>query len=418
MRDLIRRVAHKARIYHFLQRIRYLLGSTAFLVLCGIGLSSSIIYTYITVERVKKNSAHMTKALSQLTVSVIKNTDYATLFPNELMKQISISGISFILADTSWNPLRWGNIQGVSEGLGGKDIVRLFETLESLREQNNFVTVKFRDEHEAYFLMGENPLTKKLSIALYVEIALIVVFSGIFYISISNKKNNERSNLWVCLAKEAAHQLGTPISALMGWVEYIKLVPPDEAELFLDQVKIICNDMEHDLERLRRITARFSQIGSIPALTPNDLNSILTEVSGYFKIRLPLLQRKLTIDLALGVIPPVPVNSDLIRWVFENLIKNSIDAIQVTGGQIEIATVYLPEAGVVRIIHRDNGSGMSRDTQNRIFSPGFTTKKRGWGLGLTLAKRVVNDYHKGNIYIEWSQKGRGTIFHIDLPVGA
>jgi NtrC-family two-component system sensor histidine kinase KinB len=254
------------------------------------------------------------------------------------------------------------------------------------------------------------------------NVFLVGCFGLLIYLVLHNIRVTERSKLWVGLAKETAHQLGTPISSLMGWVEYMRAVRDPEAAIdpqqFIDQVQKICDDMDRDLTRLRKITNRFSHIGSVPALVSQDLNAIIEDSMHYFRLRLPLLGKRIELVPQFGSLPPVAVNRDLIEWVFENLFKNSIDAIVKDDGFIEVRTEAVPKEKRIRIYHYDNGRGISREDQQRIFSPGFTTKKRGWGLGLTLAKRIVEEYHRGRIYLNWSQKNMGTVFCIELPIGA
>jgi signal transduction histidine kinase len=174
--------------------------------------------------------------------------------------------------------------------------------------------------------------------------------------------------------------------------------------------------MDNDLSRLRKITARFSQIGSLPVLAKADLNAVIEDAKKYLAMRLPLLRKTIEIKTEFGTLPQVNLNKDLLEWVLENLMKNSVDAIHHDRGAIEIRTENVAHKNVVRTYVTDNGSGISWEDQKKVFSPGFTTKKRGWGLGLTLAKRIVEDYHNGQIYVNWSQKGKGTTICIDLPV--
>ena len=246
------------------------------------------------------------------------------------------------------------------------------------------------------------------------------MFLLLLYLGFRSIRVTERSNLWVGLAKETAHQLGTPISSLMGWVEYIRAQSDAESQLepeeYVKEVHKVCEHMNKDLVRLGKITNRFSHIGSVPTLTPRDINSILEDAMGYFQTRLPLLGKHIEIRSQFNTLPPVAVNKELMEWVFENLLKNSVDAIVKNDGLIEIRTEYIACDKIVRISHGDNGKGISWEAQKRIFAPGYSTKKRGWGLGLTLAKRIVEDYHKGRIYVNWSQKDKGTVFYIDLPV--
>jgi nitrogen fixation/metabolism regulation signal transduction histidine kinase len=175
--------------------------------------------------------------------------------------------------------------------------------------------------------------------------------------------------------------------------------------------------MHNDLARLRKISNRFSQIGSKPTLKKNNVREIVEESVKYFHTRLPLLGKRIEIKCTFSQMPKVLLNRDLIEWVLENLFKNSVDAIEKNEGLIEIKTELIETDRIVRIQHVDNGRGISWDNQKNIFSPGYTTKTRGWGLGLTLAKRIIEDYHKGQIYVSWSQKDKGTAFFIDLPIG-
>ncbi|MDO5577032.1 MAG: HAMP domain-containing sensor histidine kinase, partial [Fibrobacter sp.] len=193
--------------------------------------------------------------------------------------------------------------------------------------------------------------------------------------------------------------------------------PPLESQKLIESATSICKDMEDDLARLKKVTSRFSQIGSVPSLSPLSLNDIVNDIAAYFRMRMPFLHKEIDIKCTTPCIPDVCVNHDLIEWVFENLIKNSIDAIDTNNGIIEIKTEYIAESEIIRILFIDNGSGISLE-QKKIFSPGYTTKKKGWGLGLTLAKRIVEDYHKGRIYVRSSHKNKGTVFCIDLPANA
>jgi len=253
---------------------------------------------------------------------------------------------------------------------------------------------------------------------LFVAVFLTIVVA--MYLAFHSLRMNERSNLWIALAKETAHQLGTPITALLGWVEYLRTSRDGEStvepEVFITQVETICGDMQNDLDRLRKISSRFSQIGSTPVLDPCDINEIVGDCMKYFKVRLPLLRRKIDMKQTAGKIPPVNASRELLEWVFENLMKNSVDAMHRESGTIEVSTEFLEEEQVVRVYHRDDGKGITWEAHKKIFSPGYTTKTRGWGLGLTLAKRIIEDYHGGKIFVKWSKRDRGTIFCVDLPL--
>jgi two-component system, sporulation sensor kinase D len=221
------------------------------------------------------------------------------------------------------------------------------------------------------------------------------------------------------MAKETAHQLGTPLSSLIGWVELLRLkfeegkmkFPAADSEGDFDEVS---TRMLGDLKRLDRIATRFGQIGSIPELDENNLNEVIAEVVAYFKARIP--SRGISIIENYNDIPPVKINTELISWVIENLIKNSMESTSPKAGIITIKTEYDIGHKKAIITVEDNGKGVPPSRQKRIFAPGFTTKKRGWGLGLTLAKRIVEEYHKGKISLKYSDPGIRTAFGIELPV--
>lgn len=334
-----------------------------------------------------------------------------------------------IVMDEKKRPLYWANIHiGESESspfamqvcLSSEEMRELEKKASKYRRKFSPRVIYLRDNGRRWgeLVFGSNPFIDSLFWMPFLEVGLLFGIIVTTYMSFRNVRITERSNLWVGLAKETAHQLGTPISSLMGWVEYLKSVRevPVEKEELLGQVEKICSDMEYDLKRLRKVTARFSHIGSVPALSKCSINEVLSDVIDYFQIRLPLHRRRIKIEVSYGQIPVVALNRELLEWVFENLMKNSIDAIQKPEGIIEIRTEFVSCDNIVRITHRDNGKGILREDQKKIFAPGFTTKKRGWGLGLTLAKRIIEDYHGGQIYVSWSQKDKGAIFTIDLPV--
>ena len=243
---------------------------------------------------------------------------------------------------------------------------------------------------------------------------IIFLFCFVGYFGFHIIRSNEQSVLWVGLAKETAHQLGTPISSLLGWIDFMrmKLEAGPEPEKNLR----ILGEMESDISRLNRVATRFSQIGSTPELKKQDLNEIIGFTANYFSSRLPHLGKRINLELKLEDLPEVWINRELMGWVIENLIRNAVDSIEVEAGLITIATTYKSDEESVHISLTDNGKGIPREHVKHIFNPGFTTKKRGWGLGLSLCRRIVNEYHDGKIYVEKSQKDVGTQFEIVLPV--
>lgn len=249
--------------------------------------------------------------------------------------------------------------------------------------------------------------------AFFASGALVLVLLGLVgWTALKIMQGTERSLLWVGLARETAHQLGTPISSLMGWIELLRLRAQPGAKP--EKLKAIADEMDSDLGRLRQVADRFSQIGSRPDFRSVDLEAIVQEVADYFRPRLPHQERTVTLDVELGGTPRIHANTELLGWVFENLIKNALDAMDKNTGRIVLRTGVERDGIWFEVV--DNGKGMNRDEQRNVFLPGWTTKKRGWGLGLALARRIVEQYHGGRIWISRSKVGEGTVFRVKLPV--
>ena len=243
-------------------------------------------------------------------------------------------------------------------------------------------------------------LLTRLTYYPYVQLGIVLIFVVIAIFALLTSKKAEQNKVWVGLSKETAHQLGTPISSLMAWAEILKESYPEDT---------LIPEMEKDVRRLELIADRFSKIGSLPEPADTEVGELLDRVIAYMDRR---TSQKVVIK---GHYPSHPVvlklNASLFEWVIENLCKNAVDAMEGTG---KIDLWLLEENDIVAIEVVDNGKGIrSRDVKN-VFRPGFTTKKRGWGLGLSLAKRIVEEYHKGHIYVKSSELGRGTTFRIEL----
>lgn len=248
----------------------------------------------------------------------------------------------------------------------------------------------------------DSTLLKRLSYYPYVVIAVMAAFVFVVYFAVISTKKAEQNKVWVGLSKETAHQLGTPISSLMAWLELL----PD---MGVDADTIA--EMSKDVNRLSTIASRFSKIGSVPQMAVTDLNAIVAGAVEY-------MQTRVSGRIALAWQPatdalPVMACGPLFEWVMENLIKNAVDAME---GYGSIAVTTGRDAANAFIEVADTGKGISRKNFKKVFSPGFTTKKRGWGLGLTLAKRIIAEYHGGDIYVKASTPGVGTTFRIDVPL--
>jgi len=226
------------------------------------------------------------------------------------------------------------------------------------------------------------------------------------YLAFSLSRNAEQNRVWVGLAKETAHQLGTPISSLLAWAEYLRTKPEIMNEGIVDE-------MDKDIQRLLMITARFSSIGSEQKTELIDLVEVVKTAVSYLRSR---VSQKVNITVSVkqdvGEEVLAYINRPLFEWVIENICKNAVDAMA-GAGKLDIEITELPE-GNVQMDITDTGKGIPKNQFKRVFEPGFTTKKRGWGLGLTLARRIIEQYHKGKIFVKWSEPGKGTTFRIML----
>ena len=270
-----------------------------------------------------------------------------------------------------------------------------------MQTAGKFIKIEY-DDNSGYQLVcyDESNMLKRLTQWPYVQLGIVMIFVVVAIFALLSSKKAEQNKVWVGLSKETAHQLGTPISSLMAWAEVLKETYPDDD---------LIPEMEKDVKRLELIADRFSKIGSLPEPTDTEVGELLDRVIAYMDRR---TSQKVTIK---GHYPGHPVllklNASLFEWVIENLCKNAVDAMEGSG---KIDLWLLEENDIVAIEVVDNGKGIrSRDLKN-VFRPGFTTKKRGWGLGLSLAKRIVEEYHKGHIYVKSSELGRGTTFRIEL----
>lgn len=251
----------------------------------------------------------------------------------------------------------------------------------------------------------ENLVTNAHSNALvlfpYIQLVIIIIFLVFAYIAVSSTKQNEQNRVWVGLAKETAHQLGTPTSSLLGWIEYLRSQPVDQMAV---------DEMSKDLAHLLKIVDRFSKIGSETQLAPMNINEVVGDTVMYFRRRIP---RNVTLTyngLAMAPIR-VSINAALFEWVIENLMKNSLDALQ---GQGAIEVVVGESGDSVWVEVSDTGKGIVKSNWTRIFEPGFTTKTRGWGLGLSLSRRIIEEYHAGKIAVVRSEIGKGTTIRVTL----
>jgi hypothetical protein len=247
----------------------------------------------------------------------------------------------------------------------------------------------------------------------YASVAGVLALLAIGGWGLAIVRQSEKRTIWVGMAKETAHQLGTPLSSLMGWVELLKSQGEagsrgDEVHLQASDLDETIVEMERDIERLNKVAQRFSRVGSTPNLEAADVTPVVHGVVGYMSRRMPQSSGAVEIRERYQSVPPVRLNPELLEWALENLIANALSALDKRPGWIEVTLGPRRDGQGVEIAVIDNGRGMSPAERRRAFEPGFTTKRRGWGLGLALARRVVEDYHGGRIFVAQTALGRGT----------
>ena len=279
--------------------------------------------------------------------------------------------------------------------------LRLKQAIHNMSETNQPIVIDLdsKDFNSIYY--GDSDLLGKLKYYSIVQIGVVMLFVMIGYWLFSIFRRSEQNNVWVGMAKETAHQLGTPLSSLMGWMEVLRMKKVDES---------IIIEMEKDVERLNMITDRFSKIGAKPHLEEANVYKSVEKFVTYFKTRVP---RKVTLELVGMNNEHVvsPLNEPLFHWVIENLCKNGIDAME---GKGKITIDVQSEASRTVVEVTDTGKGIPYNKRDEVFQPGFTSKERGWGLGLSLSKRIIKDYHNGKIWVKHSEQDKGTTFRIEL----
>lgn len=361
------------------------------------------------LERMKKGNDEPKEIMYSLKDRML----YAYLYYGEA-DGTAVDQIPFVITDVNDKPQKW-DIWG--EWVRAENATqKQYENAEMLVHHSK--ALKFYvplQTHLAlrkgYFYYGKTPYYG-LIIMPIVLVLVFFTFLGVGFLSYRRIQSFEQAAIWGGLAKETAHQLGTPISSLMGWVELLMERNRQKAD---EPTAEVYMDMQGDLVRLRKITDRLGTIGAYPSITEVDINSAIDVVVSYFRKRLPNRSKHIEIHVSSQELPDILANADLLQWVFENLIRNSLDAMDKDIGVIEIAPTFDEEKRQVVIHYRDNAGGIGRKDRRKIFRPGVTTKKHGWGLGLTLARRIIEEYHHGQIRLVESSP-KGTSFELVLPV--
>ena len=386
-------------------------------IVVGLALAAlSVFYTWrvsvdmkhedqLAVEKLREDERNAVEMWEDILRST--NIGGQMVYNPELLNELAEhTNVPLIIADERLNV--W--VTNLPDDIVG-DPKRLREEIMRMSDTNKPISVSYGMMHQTtitiYFGMTDydslvsSAHSRALALFPYLQLIIIIIFAIFAYIAFSSTKQNEQNRVWVGLAKETAHQLGTPTSSLLGWIEYMRSKPVDQMAV---------DEMSKDLAHLMKIVDRFSKIGSETQLMPMNINEVIGDTVIYFRRRIP---RNVTLTyngLAMAPIR-VSVNAALFEWVIENLMKNSLDALQ-GQGSIDVEVVDNGESVYVEV--SDTGKGISKGNWERIFEPGFTTKTRGWGLGLSLSRRIIEEYHGGKIGVVRSELGKGTTIRVTL----
>ena len=369
----------------------------------------SIYYTNLLVERLEQREEKSVSLFASTLEHFANQPNNGEL--NFLFSEIIVSNksVPLIITDEIGKPVQWRNIPAADRAKNEKEKRRILLTeIEEMQAEHEALLITLRTKNEItgyqFIYYKNSELLSQLKYYPLVQLLVIGIFGMIAFLIFNYSKAAEQNRVWVGLAKETAHQLGTPLSSLMAWVEYLK-----SSEKLKDLEMI--GELEKDVERLNMITSRFSNIGSEPTLENTNLYEVMNETVAYLKRRVST-KVKFTITCVPNYDLEAYINKPLFEWVIENLCKNSVDAMS-GEGHINIRILRANE-GHVLIDVSDTGKGLPKSKIQKIFQPGYSTKKRGWGLGLTLVKRIIENYHKGKIYVKNSEPNQGTTFRISL----
>lgn len=376
-------------------------------VLISIG---SIYYTNILVDQLKQRERQQVQLYARA-IEYTANGDDTFGDVNFIAQEILFenNSIPIIQVGDSNRVLASRNVEMEETWSDERREAHLKAELKLMREAYDPIKVTLRDPHTGevfgtQFIYYKNSLLLRQLIAYpYIQLSVIAIFGFIAYLAFNYSKAAEQNRVWVGLAKETAHQLGTPLSSLIGWMEVIR----DDPDM---NKKGMVDELEKDIQKLRIVTERFSSIGSVPALKKENIVSLINNVVNYLRPRVSSKVRMEVFTLSENI--SANVHAPLFEWVIENLSKNAVDAMGNTG-TIAIKILRGNE-GKIFIDISDTGKGIPRSKIDHVFRPGYTTKKRGWGLGLTLAKRIIETYHDGKIFVKSSEENLGTTFRIVL----
>tara|TARA_B100001996_G_scaffold113875_1_gene86152 strand:+ start:1054 stop:2229 length:1176 start_codon:yes stop_codon:yes gene_type:complete len=366
-------------------------------------MAGTIFYSNSIVSQLRDDNRQIVTVYSRIIANTINEENDANLgfVFDEIIKKVQFP---VIYTDNLNNPLYSRNINQ------GKNKDELLDLIKKMDNGNEPIPIEYLDVESnsktvlGYLHFGDSILVQRLEWLPYLEIVIVLMFILVGFLGFNSIRENEKRQIWVGMARETAHQLGTPISALIGWIDRINTHP--------NESKKIAKEMRSDMMRLEQISDRFSQMGSQSPLEKLSVTNLIDKQVKYLKRRIPSIDKDT--ELEIKIIDDISImgNSVLLGWVLENLIRNGIDSIRKDKGKVEISVEVINEFGCINI--KDNGSGIDKKDWKNIFKPGFSSKKRGWGLGLSLVQRIIEEIHNGSIAVKSSLANEGTIIQIKL----
>ena len=383
---------------------RYVGNIKGFIFLVGVFLVIGLFsYTGFLSRELREDNREVVKLYAEIIAGAVNddsNSNIDFIFEN-IIKKVKFP---IIQSDTKKIPQLWTNLP--KKVITDKDRLSFIKSMDVINEP--IPLVYFDQESEpitfGFLHYGDSSLIQKIKIWTYVEIISIGLFICIGFVGFSYIRNSEKQNIWIGLSRETAHQLGTPVSALLGWLDYLKHEKTD--------LEKILPEIESDIERLQQVNRRFSKMGSKPEVEYFNLSERISNTLEYLEKRMPSLGGKVILVNKIDPDVKIKANGTLISWAVENLIRNGIDAINKENGKIEVALKQ--DVHRVKIHITDNGCGIPKKDWKNIFRPGFTTKNSGWGLGLSLCERIINDVHGGKVSVLASSISEGTTFEIAI----
>ncbi len=379
-------------IYDSRQRFKY-----GFIFVALLIAITSVIISNMLIKDLAKEERQNMEVWAEANRVMASQGDEFNVDMNLILKILEgNTTIPVLLCDENDNVQEYRNIE-----LPEKNIEAFFlSKIKEFKSKGQVIPIDLDDGTFQYIYYDDSVILKRLFIFPYAQLAIVFIFIAISFLALTSTKKAEQNKVWVGLSKETAHQLGTPISSLIAWIEYLRIKNMDPQLL---------DEMAKDIKRLEVVAERFSKIGSQPDSTPVDINNSIRTALEYMQTR---VSSKVKFNIYLTDKPAlVLMNDSLFAWVIENLVKNAVDAM-VGQGEITFRVEVCKKNVMIDV--SDTGKGIPKSKFSTIFSPGYTTKSRGWGLGLSLVKRIIESYHGGKIYVRSSEIGRGTTFRIEL----